>query len=66
MNFKGGKGTASFFGILLYIDWKIAILGLIVLLLFAFVTNYFVTITLMLYVFFYHLDWHNNQEEVQL
>jgi len=52
MNFKGGKGTASFFGILLYIDWKIAILGLIVLLLFAFVTNYFVTGTLMLYVSF--------------
>lgn len=52
MNFKGGKGTASFFGILLFIDWKIAILGLIVLLLFAFVTNYFVSGTLMLYVSF--------------
>lgn len=52
MNFKGGKGTASLFGILLYIDWKFAVLGLIILLLFAIVTNYFVTGTFMLYLSF--------------
>lgn len=52
MNFNGGKGTASLFGVLLYIDWKFAVLGLLILLLFAFVTNYFVTGTLMLYLSF--------------
>lgn len=52
MSFKGGKGTASFFGILLYFDWKIAVIGLILLLLFAVVTNYFVTGTLVLYISF--------------
>lgn len=52
MNFNGGKGTASLFGILLYIDWRFAVTGLFVLLLFAFVTNYFVTGTLILYISF--------------
>lgn len=52
MSFNGGKGTASLFGVLLYIDWKFAVMGLIILLLFAFVTNYFVTGTLMLYLSF--------------
>lgn len=52
MSFKGGKGTASFFGVLLFLDWKIAVMGLGVLLLFAFVTNYFVTGTFVLYLFF--------------
>lgn len=52
MNFKGGKGTASLFGILLFLDWRFAILGLFILLLFAFVTNYFVLGTFMLYLAF--------------
>src|SRR5690625_840304 len=50
MNFKGGKGTASLFGVLLFLDWKFAVFGLFILLLFAFVTNYFVLGTFMLYV----------------
>src|SRR5699024_3438750 len=52
MSFNGGKGTASLFGVLLFIDWKFAVLGLFILLLFAIVTNYFVTGTLMLYLSF--------------
>jgi len=52
MNFNGGKGTASLFGVLLYIDWRFAVMGLFILLIFAFVTNYFVTGTLMLYISF--------------
>lgn len=52
MSFHGGKGTASLFGVLLFIDWKFAVLGLFILLLFAIVTNYFVTGTLMLYLSF--------------
>src|SRR5699024_6561621 len=34
MRLKGGKGTASLFGVLLYFDWRLAILGFIVLLVF--------------------------------
>ncbi len=52
MSFKGGKGTASFFGVLLYLDWRFAVTGLAILLIFAFVTNYFVTGTFMLYLSF--------------
>lgn len=52
MHFNGGKGTASFFGVLLFLDWKFAVMGLIILLLFAIVTNYFVLGTFMLYVSF--------------
>src|SRR5690625_4074435 len=52
MSFKGGKGTASFFGVLLFLDWKFAVMGLVILLLFAFFTNYFVTGTLVLYLSF--------------
>jgi len=52
MGFNGGKGTASLFGVLLFIDWKFAVMGLFILLLFAAVSNYFVTGTLMLYISF--------------
>lgn len=52
MSFKGGKGTASFFGILLYFDWRVAVMGFMILLLFSFLTNYFVTGTMMLYISF--------------
>lgn len=52
MNFSGGKGTASLFGVLLFIDWKFAVTGLFILLLFAAVTNYFVTGTFVLYISF--------------
>lgn len=52
MHFNGGKGTASFVGLLLYIDWKFAIFGLAILLLFAWVTDYFVIGTLFMYVSF--------------
>lgn len=52
MNFDGGKGTASLFGILLYLDWRFAFLGLFILLLFAIVANYFVMGTFMLYLSF--------------
>lgn len=52
MNFNGGKGTASLFGILLYLDWRFAFFGLFILLLFAIVANYFVMGTCMLYISF--------------
>ncbi|MGM8365396.1 glycerol-3-phosphate acyltransferase [Virgibacillus sp. W0181] len=52
MNFNGGKGTASFVGFMLYVDWKFALLGLGMLLLFAWTTDYFVVGTLVMYVSF--------------
>lgn len=52
MNFKGGKGTASLFGLLLVIDWKIAIVGIGIILLFALVTDYLVIGVLFMYLSF--------------
>src|SRR5699024_11686870 len=52
MNFNGGKGTASFFGVLLMINPAFAIISLALSLLFAFVTNYFVIGTLFAYIGF--------------
>lgn len=52
MKFKGGKGTASLFGVLLYFDWKLAILGFFILIIFSIVSNYFVIGTFMLYISF--------------
>lgn len=52
MKFNGGKGTASLFGVLLFIDWKLAVTGFIILVLFALVSNYFVAGTFMLYIAF--------------
>jgi len=52
MHFKGGKGTASFLGVLLFIDWKFAMLAFMIFLIFAFATNYFVIGTFMAYLAF--------------
>lgn len=52
MRFQGGKGTASLFGVLLYFDWRLAVLGFIILLIFSVVSNYFVIGTFMLYASF--------------
>lgn len=52
MGFAGGKGTASIFGVLLFIDWKFALMGFFIMLIFAFISNYFVVGTLMLYLSF--------------
>lgn len=52
MRFSGGKGTASFVGSFLMIDWKIAFIGLILLLLLALATDYFVFGVLSMYLSF--------------
>lgn len=52
MNFDGGKGTASFFGVLLVLNPLFAVISLVLLLLFAIVTNYFVIGTLFTYIGF--------------
>ncbi|WP_200411624.1 glycerol-3-phosphate acyltransferase [Virgibacillus salexigens] len=52
MKFSGGKGTASLVGILLAIDWKIAVIGIGILLLFTFATDYLVVGVLCMYLSF--------------
>src|SRR5699024_3143618 len=52
MQFNGGKGTASFLGILLFINWKFAIIAFIIFLFFAFITNYFIFGTFTAYLSF--------------
>ncbi|RDW17125.1 glycerol-3-phosphate acyltransferase 1 [Oceanobacillus arenosus] len=52
MKFSGGKGTASLVGALLAIDWKVAVIGIGVLLLFTFATDYLVIGVLFMYLSF--------------
>ncbi|MGY0693626.1 glycerol-3-phosphate acyltransferase [Virgibacillus sp. FSP13] len=52
MNFSGGKGTASLVGILLAIDWKIAVIGIGILLVLTFATDYLVIGVLFMYLSF--------------
>lgn len=52
MNFNGGKGTASFLGVLLFLNWKLAVISLFMALIFSFISNYFVLGTLSGYVIF--------------
>lgn len=52
MHFKGGKGTASFLGVLLFFDWKFAFMAFMIFLLFSFATNYFVVGTFVAYLSF--------------
>lgn len=52
MKFKGGKGTASVVGVLLVVDWKIALIGIGILLIFTFATDYLVIGVLFMYLSF--------------
>lgn len=52
MNFNGGKGTASFLGVLLFLNWKLAVLSLFMALIISFISNYFVLGTLSGYITF--------------
>lgn len=52
MNFKGGKGTASFLGFLLCLDWKFTFLAFMLFIMFALITKYFVFGTFIAYLSF--------------
>lgn len=52
MNFDGGKGTASFLGILLMLNPMFAVLSFLIFLFVAFITNYFVIGTMFAYIGF--------------
>jgi len=52
MNFKGGKGTASTVGMLFGIDYRLGIIGLLIILIVTFTTNYIALGAISLVLFF--------------
>ena len=50
MNFRGGKGIASYLGMLLAIDWKIGLVAIIMLCLLTIITDYVAIGSILLYV----------------
>ncbi|MFJ7668668.1 glycerol-3-phosphate acyltransferase [Lysinibacillus sp. NPDC097195] len=52
MGFKGGKGTASIIGILLAVDWKVALIALILFVILSLLTNYLIIGVLEFYLAF--------------
>lgn len=50
MKFSGGKGTASLVGILLAVDWKVAVIGIGLLLVITIATDYLVMGVLVMYL----------------
>lgn len=57
MNFDGGKGTASVIGVMLALDWKLGLVGGLVLIGLALATDYLVVGVLGLYTLFFVLAW---------
>lgn len=50
MKFNGGKGTASMIGVAFAIDWKVALIGLALLLILTFISDYLVIGVLAMYL----------------
>lgn len=57
MNFDGGKGTASVIGVMLALDWKLGLVGGLVLIGLALATDYLVAGVLGLYTLFFAIAW---------
>ena len=55
MHFDGGKGTASVIGVMLVLDWKIGLAGLLLMIVIALVTDYLLIGVLFLYITFFVL-----------
>ncbi|HSJ38174.1 MAG TPA: glycerol-3-phosphate acyltransferase [Planococcus sp. (in: firmicutes)] len=52
MKFNGGKGTAAVIGVMIALDWKLGLLGLVLLVIIALATDYLVIGVLALYTVF--------------
>jgi glycerol-3-phosphate acyltransferase PlsY len=52
MQFKGGKGTASTLGMLFGIDYRVGIIGFLIILIITFATDYIALGTMALVTFF--------------
>ncbi len=62
LQFKGGKGTAALFGIILGVDYRLLIVSIIVFLAFALITDYIVIGTLSLvslFLIYTVIFWRN-------
>lgn len=57
MKFNGGKGTAAVIGVMLALDWKLGLAGLLLLAGVALATNYLVAGVLILYAMFFVIAW---------
>ncbi|MGB3262268.1 glycerol-3-phosphate acyltransferase [Paenisporosarcina sp.] len=55
MGFDGGKGTASVIGVMLVLDWRIGLAGLLLLIVISLVTDYLLIGVLFLYITFFIL-----------
>lgn len=53
MQFQGGKGTASVIGVMLALDWKLGLLGLVLLIGVSLATDYLVVGVLVLYAVYF-------------
>jgi acyl phosphate:glycerol-3-phosphate acyltransferase len=60
MKFNGGKGTASMIGLFLAINWKFALIGLLVFVLLTIITNYIVIGAMALNAFFVWFTWYQD------
>lgn len=57
MNFDGGKGTASVIGVMLALDWKLGLIGGLLLVFAALATDYLVIGVLILYGMFFAIAY---------
>lgn len=57
MKFKGGKGTASVIGVLFALDWRVGLIGLILLIVTTLITDYLLVGVLILYLTFLVYTW---------
>ena len=55
MHFDGGKGTASVIGVMLVLDWRIGLAGLLLMIVISLVTDYLLIGVLFLYITFFVL-----------
>ncbi|WP_047980998.1 glycerol-3-phosphate acyltransferase [Ornithinibacillus contaminans] len=58
MKFGGGKGTASLIGIVLAIDWKLALISILMLIVFTLLTDYLVIGVLAMYLAVFLLTFY--------
>lgn len=57
MKFNGGKGTASIIGVLFALDWRVGLVGLILLIITTLLTDYLLVGVLFLYLAFIGYSW---------
>jgi len=66
LKFKGGKGYASYTGMMLAIDWKIALLMIIIGILITVITNYIALATITTVIYYPIRFWYLNASTLTL